>query len=110
MARAFYAHNVHTSWLHDPDKPEQFGFLSTISTQAFLVPVSSGIGNQVQRFHIRTPDGEVLWAWHILPLALYAGNERALIEQPVGPEDYEKSPAFRLLAEDPESRLVIYCK
>lgn len=64
----------------------------------------------MQRFDIRTPDGEVLWGWHVLPLTLYAENERALIGQPVGAGDYEKSWAFKLLAENPESRLIIYCK
>lgn len=64
----------------------------------------------MQRFNIRTPDGEVLLGWHVLPLALYAENEEALIGQPVGAEDYEESWAFKLLAEDPESRLIVYCK
>ena len=64
----------------------------------------------MQRFDITTPDGEVLWGWHVLPLTVYIENERALTEQPFGAEAYEKSWAFKLLAEDPESRLIIYCQ
>ena len=64
----------------------------------------------MQRLNITTPDGEILFGWHVLPLTLYAENERALIGQPFGAEDYENSLAFKLLAEDPESRLIIYCK
>lgn len=64
----------------------------------------------MQQFDISTPDGEVLWGWHVLPLTLYAENERAVTGQTNGAEDYEKSWAFKLLAEDPESRLIIYCK
>ncbi len=52
----------------------------------------------------------MLCGWHVLPLALYAENEAALIEQPSEAEDHEKTWAFKLLAEDPESRLIIYCK
>lgn len=90
--QAFYAHNVHTAWWQDPNKPEQFGFLK----------------NQVQRFDIKTPDGEILWGWHVLPLTLYAENERALIKQSFEPGDYKESLALKLLAQDPESRLIIY--
>lgn len=64
----------------------------------------------MQQFRIRTPDGESLWGWHVLPLVLYAENERALIGQRFEAEDYEKSWAFKFLTEDPESRLIIYCK
>ena len=64
----------------------------------------------MQPFNVKTEDGELLWGWHILPLTLYAENEKALIGQHFGPEDYEKSWAFKLLANDPESRLIIYCK
>lgn len=26
--RALYAHRIHSAWWQNPDKPEQFGFLS----------------------------------------------------------------------------------
>ena len=109
-SRAFYAHNVHTTWWHDPSRPEQFGFLSTASNLSVVITILTETENQVQQFVIKTPDGEVLSGWHILPLTLYAENERALIGQDFKAEDYEKSRAFKLLAEDAESRLIIYCK
>ncbi|KAL8824712.1 MAG: hypothetical protein Q9191_004868 [Dirinaria sp. TL-2023a] len=68
----------------------------------------SSAKNQVQPFHVRTPDGELLYAWHILPLALYARHEKQLLNEPDGlPEDITRTQAFQLLTGDPESRLVI---
>jgi abhydrolase domain-containing protein 12 len=67
--------------------------------------------NQVSPFSINTPDGEKLYAWHILPLAVYAKNEQLLVEQAPGhTEDYTATGSFKLLANDPESRLVINCE
>jgi abhydrolase domain-containing protein 12 len=67
--------------------------------------------NQVQPFSITTPDGQVLFAWHILPLALYTKHEALLTQEPAGlAEKIENTAAFRLLVTDPESRLVIYCQ
>ncbi|KAI9771767.1 MAG: hypothetical protein M1839_002732 [Geoglossum umbratile] len=64
--------------------------------------------NQISPFSINTPDGEKLYAWHILPLAVYARNEQLLVEQAPGhTEDYTATESFKLLANDPESRLVI---
>lgn len=61
-------------------------------------------------FNISTPDGEVLFAWHILPLALYIKHESLLSQEPVGlAENIEQTMAFKLLATDPDSRLVINC-
>jgi len=28
LGRAIYAHNIHTAWWHDPNKPELYGYLS----------------------------------------------------------------------------------
>ncbi|KAI9879710.1 MAG: hypothetical protein M1830_007495 [Pleopsidium flavum] len=89
---ALYANKINTAWFYDLNKPEQFGFSK----------------NQIQPFNITTPDGEILYTWHILPLGLYAQHETALIKQPRGlAEDITKTEGFRLLANDPESRLVI---
>jgi abhydrolase domain-containing protein 12 len=57
-------------------------------------------------------DGASVYAWHILPLPLYAANEEKIIEQPSGKlvEDFSKSESYRLLKEDPKSRVVIYCE
>lgn len=89
---ALYAHKIRTSWWQDHNNPAQFGFLK----------------NQVQPFHVHTPDGEVLYAWHILPLALYARHEKRLLDEPDGlSEDITQTQAFQLLTSDPASRLVI---
>ncbi|MCJ1243807.1 hypothetical protein MMC30_001004, partial [Trapelia coarctata] len=64
--------------------------------------------NQVRPFKIQTPDGEALYAWHILPIAVYAKSDADLILDPTGSDiDVTKTTAFRLLRDDPESRLVI---
>ena len=67
--------------------------------------------NQISPLSISTPDGEKLYAWHILPLAVYAKNEQLLVGQvPERTEDYTATESFKLLANDPESRLVISCE
>ena len=66
--------------------------------------------NQVQPFRLNTSDGEVLNAWHVLPLSVYTRNEDVLLNQPSGlSKDMMQSPAFKLLFTDPQSRLVINC-
>ncbi|MCJ1403662.1 GTP-binding protein of the rab/ypt [Xylographa trunciseda] len=89
---ALYAHKVNTVWWQDPNEPEQWGFLK----------------NQVQAFNLTTPDREVLYAWHILPISLYSKNQKELLLEPSGlANDASNTRAARLLREDPESRLVI---
>lgn len=67
--------------------------------------------NQVTPFSLDTPDGETLYLWHILPIALYSQHEDTLSEASRVPRDkYTSSDAFRLLKEDPEARLIISCK
>ncbi|KAL8749910.1 MAG: hypothetical protein Q9199_007403 [Rusavskia elegans] len=89
---ALYVHKLHTLWWHDLNKPEQFGFLK----------------NQVQPLHIPTPDGEVLYAWHIVPIAKYIANEECLIEQQtISAAQFKDSVGFDLLSKDQNSRLVI---
>ncbi|KAI9841595.1 MAG: hypothetical protein M1837_000502 [Sclerophora amabilis] len=89
---ALYLHKVNLGWLQDLNKPEHFGFSK----------------NQITPFKIPTPDGESLYAWHILPLGLYAQHEASLLQRPEGEvEDMTKTEAFELLSKDPESRLVI---
>ena len=67
-------------------------------------------------FVITTPDGQNLYTWHILPVTLYAKNEKNLLQDPKGTEDstghlldVTATQAFHLLRDDPESRLVISC-
>lgn len=67
---------------------------------------------QVQPFHLKTPDNETLYGWHLLPLHLcYEREEELAVNKPSGPaEDYTKTTAFKLLANDPKARVVISCK
>ena len=67
--------------------------------------------NQVTPFNFTTSDYETIYAWHVLPLGLYAKHEKEIIQQPSGlTEDVTKTVSFRLLREDPNSKLVISCK
>lgn len=70
-----------------------------------------GIETQVQPFNLRTPDNETLYGWHLLPLHLCHEHEEELsANEPSGPaEDYTKTTAFKLLANDPKARVVINC-
>lgn len=96
---ALYAHKINTLFWHDIDNAEQFGFAK----------------GQVTPFTIPTPDGESLYAWHILPLDSYLRNEKALIEtaeRPHGPvEDITKTLPFDLLSSTQNpARVVINCE
>lgn len=94
---ALYAHKFNTLFYHDINNAEQFGFAR----------------GQVTPFNIRTPDGETLYAWHILPIDVYARHEKALRDanRPNGlVEDVETSSTFKLLAGTSDARLVISCK
>ncbi|KAI1374028.1 alpha/beta-hydrolase [Hypoxylon crocopeplum] len=77
----------------DINVPEHWGFLR----------------NQVTPFQLSTSDGEVLHAWHILPLELYRRNEQQLLEEPSGlASDITDRLGFKLLRDDPSSLLVLY--
>jgi abhydrolase domain-containing protein 12 len=67
--------------------------------------------NQITPFNFSTPDNELLYAWHVMPLGLYSKHEVDIIQQPSGcAEDITKTKAFDLLANDPEARLIISCE
>ncbi|KAF2758323.1 alpha/beta-hydrolase [Pseudovirgaria hyperparasitica] len=88
-----YLHRVTLTWFQDANVPEQWGFLR----------------NQVTPFNLKTPDGETLHAWHVLPLETYRKNAAALRAEPVGLcQDIKQSLGFRLLTDDPDARLVLY--
>lgn len=76
-----------------------------------LESVSDGLTeNQITPFNLSTPDGETLYCWHVLPLSLYAQHEAEILAQPPGPvSDLRETAGYKLLASDPESRLVINC-
>ncbi|MCJ1273658.1 hypothetical protein MMC21_001451 [Puttea exsequens] len=93
QAHLFYLHHVRQTHLRDLDTPEIFGFLH----------------NQVTAFHVKTPDHETLYAWHILPIGVYARNQKDLSNQPAAfAEDVISTLAFQLLRDDPNAGLVIY--
>lgn len=58
-----------------------------------------------------TPDNETLYGWHLLPLHLCHENEEELMENPPsGPaKGYKETMAFKLLANDPNARVVVSC-
>ncbi|KAF2822932.1 alpha/beta-hydrolase [Ophiobolus disseminans] len=88
-----FLHKVTLTWFQDVNVPEQWGFLR----------------NQVTPFHLKTPDGQTLHAWHVLPLETYRKNQKELREEPTGLcEDIEDRLSFKLLKEDPTAQLVIY--
>lgn len=66
----------------------------------------------MQPFHLVTPDNETLYGWHMLPLHLCRKHEQLLEENwSKGPaEDYSKTIAYKLLAEDPNARVVVSCE
>ena len=62
-------------------------------------------------FRIQTLDGESLYAWHILPLAVYTRHEASLVvESTVQREHDDTSVALGLLSHRRESLLVISCQ
>lgn len=93
QTHAVYLHAIQMTWFKDLNVPENFGFLR----------------NQVTPFSIRTPDGERLYAWHILPIELYRKHEESLIAGPIGfVSDITSTLAFQLLRDDPDARLILH--
>lgn len=89
---ALYANRVSTLLFTNLDEPERWGFAK----------------NQATPFLLKTPDGEVLHGWHVLPLRAYASNEKVLLERPRGcSDDFATTAAFRILKNDPKARVVI---
>ncbi|UKZ90901.1 uncharacterized protein TrAFT101_005901 [Trichoderma asperellum] len=87
-----YAHTINSLWWSDINAPEGWGFAK----------------NQVTPFQLQTPDGETIYAWHIMPLPLYLQHEAAVSTQKLGLcNNFTQTESFRLLASDPEARLII---
>ena len=90
------------------------GFRSYVHAMQCAAPpylVLTNAGNQVTPFDLKTPDGEILFAWHVLPLPVYLQNEASMAKQTPGfADDITTTESFKLLREDPEARLVLYCK
>lgn len=88
-----YLHKIQMTWFKDLNVPESFGFLRS----------------QVTPFSIKSSTGEALYAWHILPVELYRQHETTLIVEPSGfASDITSRFAFKLLRDDPDSRLIIH--
>ncbi|KAJ5175254.1 uncharacterized protein N7482_001131 [Penicillium canariense] len=88
-----YANKVNPAYWQDVNQVEQFGFIKT----------------QVQPFYLVTPDNETLYGWHLMPLHLCREHEKEMMEKPPsGPaKDYTQTLAFKLLANDPNARVVV---
>ncbi|KAJ5579919.1 uncharacterized protein N7459_005904 [Penicillium hispanicum] len=88
-----YANKINPAYWQDVNQVEAFGFLKT----------------QVQPFNLVTPDNETLYGWHLLPVHLCREHEQELMENPPsGPaKDYTQTTAFKLLAKDPNARVVV---
>ena len=95
---ALYAHKINTLFWQDVHDAEPFGFAK----------------GQVTPFTIKTPDGQTLYAWHVLPVDTYVRNAESLstIERPQGPvEDFTKTLPFELLSStSTPARVVINCE
>lgn len=91
--QAIYLNKIKLICGQDLNIPEQWGFLH----------------NQVTPFRLRTPDGERLHAWHILPPELYRRHEKKLLAEPCGlAQDITKRLSFKLLRGEPGALLVLY--
>lgn len=69
--------------------------------------------NQVAPFYLHTPDGNWIYAWHVLPLPLYHKHEAQIIKgasSEVAPRDITATKSFDLLKSDPNAKLILYCK
>lgn len=93
QAHVVYLHKIQMTWSKDLDVPESFGFLR----------------NQATPFFIKSSTGGTLYAWHILPVELYRQHEPAIIAEPSGLVlNITSRFAFKLLRDDPDSRLIIH--
>ena len=93
QTQVIYLNRITLTWFQDANYPEQWGFLH----------------NQVTPFNLRTADGEILHAWHVLPLGLYHRHAAELVQEPPGlVADVAARRGFRLLRDDPEALLVLY--
>lgn len=93
QAHVVYLHKIQMTWFKDLDVPENFGFLR----------------GQTTPFSIKSSNGGILYAWHILPVELYREHESALVAEPSGVTlDITSRLAFKLLRDDPNAQLVIH--
>ncbi|KAG6146343.1 hypothetical protein E4U28_000743 [Claviceps purpurea] len=90
-----YAHKFNTLRWWDVNEPERWGFEK----------------NQVAPFYLHTPDGNWIYAWHVLPLPLYHKHEAQIVKgasSEVAPRDITATKSFNLLKSDPNAKLILY--
>lgn len=77
-----------------------------------IFPLLNQAETQVQPFNLATPDDETLYGWHLIPPHLCKEHEEELnANEPAGPaEDYTQTTAFKLLANNPNARVVVACR
>ena len=63
--------------------------------------------NQIRPFNLTTPDGETLYAWHVLPIGAYHKHTTELLLGDTFDSSVTASTAFKILTSDAEARLVI---
>ena len=99
-------------WWQDANKPQKWGFACLFILRCHSTAVLTLIVvNQVTPFNISTSDTEHLYAWHVLPLPIYSQHEDQLLKQPAGfCDDISKSESFRILKDDPDAKVILYCK
>ncbi|KAL8358742.1 hypothetical protein RB601_009894 [Gaeumannomyces tritici] len=90
---AVYAYRINSLLWSNVNKPERWGFAK----------------NQVTPFWINVPGSESkVYAWHVMPLNVYAKHEERLLKQAEGPhEDFTHTETFKTIKADPNSRVVI---
>lgn len=87
-----YSTRASTLLWDDLYRPQDFGFAK----------------GQAVPFNVTTPDGETLFAWHILPMNLYQQHEADLrAEYEEGNVPYSQSLAFKLAHEDLQAKVVV---
>lgn len=64
--------------------------------------------NQVTPFRIVTNDNERLFTWLVAPLGVYAKHIEEFLQEKSGVKDIQEKLAFKLLRDDPDTRLLIY--
>lgn len=73
------------------DKPESFGFAK----------------HQITPFNISTPDGETLYAWHVLPLNVYAKHRESLVSGHAGDlQEWRAAILSRVTQDSPDATVV----
>lgn len=87
---------------------------SVSSQRLVTIPVLTDIEQQVQPFHLTTPDNETLYGWHVLPLHL-CQSEASLLSSnvPSGPvpvAELPGTPAYKLLTGNPKAKVIVNCE